>query len=233
MLKNRPSAHLTIKYAGYVKFMRPSFQSSDDVFAYFNCDEEVRAKLLTYHRLLLKWQKAINLVSPMTLDTAWARHFADSMQVENYVPANASIYADLGCGGGFPGLVIAAMRPELSVHLVESDERKGQFMRTVIREAGIRNATVHTVRIEHAIDLFTPDFVTARALASLDKLCGYIMPWAVKNPDLSCCFMKGERSLEEIETATAQYDFVSHCADSVTDSSAKIVSLHGLKPRKP
>lgn len=53
------------------------------------------------------------------------------------------------------------MRPDLNVHLVELDERSRQFMRTVIREAGLQNITVHTKRIEDAMDDFTPDFVTA------------------------------------------------------------------------
>ena len=141
---------------------------------------EQKEQLEAYHKLLFKWQKAINLISPKTLQDSWSRHFLDSAQIYKFIPESAKTYADLGCGGGFPGLVIAILKPELQTTLVESDERKGQFMRTVIREAGISNAKVVTERIEHYVEgtETTPDLVSARALASLDKLCKFVLPWA-------------------------------------------------------
>jgi len=86
---------------------------------------DIRERLEAYHALLLKWNPVINLVSKNTIADAWQRHFVDSIQIEQYVPEKAKVYADLGCGGGFPGLVVAIMRPDLDVHLIES-EGKGR-----------------------------------------------------------------------------------------------------------
>lgn len=194
----------------------------------FNVSDEVFARIETYHALLVKWQKAINLVSSKSIPESWHRHFADSAQVESYIPEGTKIYADLGCGGGFPGLVLAIMRPEIEVHLVESDERKGQFMRTVARETGTKNVTIHTKRVEEVTSDFTPDFITARALASLDKLFGFCLPWAEANKDLVLCFMKGERADEEIKEAQNSYDFTYDMTTSITDPNARIVMVRAL-----
>lgn len=198
------------------------FDVSDDVFA---CIE-------AYHALLLKWNKAINIVSPKTLGEAWHRHFIDSAQVAKFIPEGVKVYADLGCGGGFPGLVVAMMCPDLVVHLVESDERKGQFMRTVIRETGLTNVSVHTKRIEDVTGDFTPDLISARALKSLEELFDFVLPWAQANPALQMIFMKGERAEEEITAAQARFDFTAQTHPSITDSGARILVVHSLSCTK-
>ncbi len=201
--------------------------TQDNIQQIFSLSDEAFESLKLYHKLLIKWQKAINLVSNNTLSEAWHRHFADSAQLSRFIPYddNAKIYADLGCGGGFPGLVIAMMRPELEVHLVESDERKGQFMRTIIREGGVKNATVHTQRIEDMTSEFTPDLISARALASLSKLLEYCQPWIGANSSLRFYFLKGERASEELEDARKVYDFSVKTTTSVTDDRAQILLL--------
>ncbi len=205
-----------------------TFYSKDDFMDLFDVSRETFKKVERYYDLLVKWNKAINLVSPKTLGDAWHRHLIDSAQVEKYIPKKVNVYADLGCGGGFPGLIIAMMRPELDVHLIESDERKCQFMRSVSRETSLQNVTIHTKRIEQAYDDVLPDFVTARALASLDKLFGYCIPWADKKPDLGLCFMKGLRSQEEIVEARQNFIFDASSYDSITDENAKIIVIKDL-----
>ena len=186
-----------------------------------------KEKLEIYHELLIKWQKAINIVSNKTMDDAWNRHFIDSAQLAKLLPSRAKTYADLGCGGGFPGLVLAVMRPDIEMHLIESDERKCQFMRTVAREVGV-SVNIHTKRIENAHDDVLPDFVTARALSSLDNLLEYCLPWAVRNKDLELCFMKGSRADEEISQAHAKFSFDCKATQSITDAGAKILSISNL-----
>ncbi|MDH5722911.1 MAG: 16S rRNA (guanine(527)-N(7))-methyltransferase RsmG [Alphaproteobacteria bacterium] len=195
-----------------------------------NVSDLQKSQLETYYALLLKWQKAINLVSPKSLPESWERHFLDSAQITQYVPETAKIYADLGCGAGFPGLVIAILRPELQVYLIESDERKGQFMRSVIRETGITNAQVITQRIEDYVSNgdSIPDFVSARALASLDKLCGFVLPWAEKNPQMTALFMKGENAIAEIEDAKKSYGFEVELKPSITDEKAALVLMRNF-----
>ena len=202
--------------------------TQDDFRDLFDVSDAVYANIETYAALLVKWNKAINLVSPKTINECWHRHLIDSAQVEKYIPEGTKIYADLGCGGGFPGLVIALMRPDLETHLVESDERKCQFMRTVIRETGAQNVTVHTERVESVTHVFTPDLVTARALKSLPELFDFVWPWAQSNPELSLCFMKGIRADEEIADAQARYEFKLEKFRSITDAGAHIVMVRNL-----
>lgn len=205
-----------------------SLYTQDDFRSLFNVSDDAYEKIAHYHALLLKWNKAINLVSPKTIKESWHRHFIDSAQIADIIPQGSKIYADLGCGGGFPGLVVAMMRPELDVHLVESDERKGQFMRTVIRETASQNITVHTKRIENVTEDFTPDFVTARALASLSDLFDYCAPWLAVNPALGFGFMKGARADEEIEQARIRYNFDLETITSITDNQAQILLVSDL-----
>lgn len=193
--------------------------------------DEVYAKMERYHALLLKWQKAINLVSPKTIPEAWARHFLDSAQIAPLIPEKA-VVADLGCGAGFPGLVLAIMRPDVSVHLIESDARKGEFMRTVSRETFLENMKLHTKRIEEAYGDVQPTLVTARALAPLSDLLGYVLPWMKGNPALSCVFLKGRNAEGEIAAAQQMYDFHVTRAPSLSDSEGEIVVLRQIKATK-
>ncbi len=163
-----------------------------------NVSRESLDKLRVYDALLHKWQKTINLVSPNTLPQSWERHILDSIQLNDHVSRESSVLYDLGCGAGFPGLVLAILRPELEVHLIESDQRKCSFMRAVSRETNTP-VTVHNARIEEA-SLPAPDVVTARALAPLDDLLGFCEAWA--KPGMRGLFLKGARYNEEIEDST-------------------------------
>ncbi len=209
--------------------MTETLYQKEDFRCLIDVSDAVFENIITYHALLLKWNRAINIVSPKTLHQAWHRHLIDSAQVAQYVPNDTNVYADLGCGGGFPGLLIAMMRPALETHLVESDERKCQFMRSVVRETSLKNVTIHTKRIEDAYEDLTPDFVTARALASLEQLFDYCLPWVQKNPALGFGFMKGMRSSEEVDIAKARYNFTLQSHDSITDSTAQILIVEKLQ----
>ncbi|MGE0605185.1 MAG: 16S rRNA (guanine(527)-N(7))-methyltransferase RsmG, partial [Xanthobacteraceae bacterium] len=76
----------------------------------------------------LKWQQAVQLVAPSTLNTVWTRHIADSLQLLPDIE-DAKEIVDVGSGGGFPGLVLAIASPDKNFHLVESDTRKASFLR--------------------------------------------------------------------------------------------------------
>src|SRR5471030_1123812 len=92
---------------------------------------ETLERIDTFVELFLRWQRAVQLVAPADLAKLWTRHVADSLQLIELAPA-ANRWADLGSGGGFPGLVIALAfgeREKALVHLVESDRRKAAFLR--------------------------------------------------------------------------------------------------------
>ncbi|MEP5199055.1 MAG: 16S rRNA (guanine(527)-N(7))-methyltransferase RsmG, partial [Paracoccaceae bacterium] len=106
---------------------------------------ETLERLDIYAALLAHWTKSINLVSPNSLPVLWQRHFLDSAQILPFVEEGS--WLDVGSGGGFPGAVIAIMSEKATVELVESDQRKATFLRTVARETGV-GFKVHAKRIE-------------------------------------------------------------------------------------
>ncbi len=160
------------------------------------------ARLATYAALLRKWNTAINLVSGDSLVDLWRRHFLDSAQLAELIPADRPItILDMGSGAGFPGLVLAILGLEQgrqwSVHLAESDSRKATFLSAVARETAAP-VQVHNERLEDLGPL-SADVVTARALAPLDKLVDYAAPFLP--PDGQCLFLKGLAAEDELTAA--------------------------------
>lgn len=180
-------------------------------------------ELRLYEDLLRRWQATINLVAPGTLDHIWTRHFADSAQVLAVAP-EARLWADLGSGAGFPGLVTALLlkgAPGAVVHLIESDQRKAAFLRAVSRETAAP-ADVHIGRIEDILpQLPTPDAISARALAPLVTLVR--MGRAPLEKGARGVFLKGTDWADEL-TATQLPDYlVSRTIPSGSHPGARIV----------
>lgn len=194
-----------------------------------NVSHETLGRLRQYQALLEKWQRAINLVGPATIPDAWTRHFIDSTQLLPLLPAGPATLYDLGCGAGFPGLVLAMVRPDVSVTLIESDQKKCAFLATVSHETKTE-VKILTTRIEAAAEtLPPPDIISARALAALPLLLTYIKPWAEANPNLICIFPKGAQAGSEIEAAQAIASFEVKKQASQTDSAAQILVLSGIR----
>lgn len=190
-------------------------------------------KLILYRDLLNKWQNAFNLVSPNSLPEAWERHFADSAQLAAHIPPGARVIVDMGSGAGFPGMVLAMLNRDLEVHLIESDEKKTQFLRTVSRETHTP-VIIHTSRIENMIGQVRPDLVTARALAALPQLLDYCMTWARDNPDMTMLFLKGETAADEVALAKNRFKFQCKAIASLTKPVAPpTLSKAKKKPAKP
>ena len=182
---------------------------------------ETEQKLSTYLALLNKWQPKVNLVSPDTLVDARTRHFDDSAQVALLIPATVKTLHDWGSGAGFPGLVLAMLRPDLKVTLVESDQRKCAFLRTVSRETKTPVA-IRDERIEDIAPTFV-DVISARALAPLKDLLRLSLPWAEANPALILLLPKGENADSEIAEAQKKYTFSLAKYPSKTASGAVTV----------
>ena len=186
---------------------------------------ETMSRLEVYHDMLLRWQRTINLVAPSTLDTAWNRHFVDSAQLFELAPAKARSWLDLGAGGGFPGLVIAAMaieqRPDLKLTVIESDIRKCGFMREVARAMEIQ-VDILSYRIADAPKQ-RANVVTARALSSLSSLIAHAQPHVVQGACL--LFPKGESYRAELEAISPHWQIQAETFKSVTDPAATILRL--------
>lgn len=190
-------------------------------------DAAADARLRVYHALLLKWQKAVNLIAPSTVDDAWARHFEDSLQILPILPESAAVLADIGCGAGFPGLVIALARPDLKVNLIESDSRKGAFLLAVSRETGAKNVNHFNERAESALKNIRADVVTARALAALPQLLAWTeSQWGRADDPATLVFPKGEGWQDEVDDARAAgYDFDVEATPSRTQAGAAILCI--------
>ena len=173
---------------------------------------ETMARLALYRDLLVKWQAKTNLVSPTTLPDFWERHVADSLQLAALKP-QARSWTDLGSGGGFPGLVIAAtLAGEAGgiVRLVESNQKKCAFLRQAASRM-VLPVDVINCRIESAAEqIEAAEVVSARALAPLTKL----LEWSGEflSGGRVALFMKGRDFRREIEDSHGdwKFDLVEH-----------------------
>jgi 16S rRNA (guanine527-N7)-methyltransferase len=150
------------------------------------------------------------------LEDPWRRHILDSAQI---APLAGTPLVDLGSGAGFPGLVVAILRPELEIHIIESDTRKCAFLREVIRETETK-AVIHQGRIE-SVAAFPCDTVTARALAPLSELLRLGAAFVPKQ----FVFLKGEEAERELTESAKHWRFRVERIPSRSDPRGVVLRL--------
>lgn len=190
----------------------------------FGVSRETIERLEAYAALLVRWQARINLVGPDTVPALWRRHLIDSAQLWPHLPAGARRLVDLGSGAGFPGLVLAILGAP-DVHLVESDARKGAFLREAARVTATP-VTILSRRIEQ-IPSLGADVITARALAPLPRL----LEWAVPHlaPGGQCLFLKGRGAEDELTAAAKDWKIGHRRIPSLTDPDGAILQLREVR----
>jgi 16S rRNA (guanine527-N7)-methyltransferase len=193
---------------------------------------ETEARLDRYLDLLRQWQAKTNLVASSTLPHLWTRHVADSLQLLTLAPT-AKIWVDLGSGGGFPGLVLAcalAEKPGAVVHLVERNSKKTAFLREALRITSAPGI-VHADGIEDIVDSIEGpiDCVTARALAPLHQLIGYVEPLVKRGA--KALFLKGQDVEAELTEATKYWNIKPNLHSSLTGGQGWIVELDRIERR--
>lgn len=188
---------------------------------------ETLARLKAYADMLLDWNERHNLVARSTLPDLWQRHFWDSAQLAPLIPDTAKTLADLGSGAGFPGLVLAALRPELAVTLHEATTKKCAFLQAAADRMGLR-VSIANARME---DLSPRPFdvVTARACAPLPQLLEYAHRFM--SPNSVCLFLKGQNVGSELTEAAKYWNIKVSQVPSQTDPSGAIVTVRELGPR--
>ncbi|AVO39723.1 16S rRNA (guanine(527)-N(7))-methyltransferase RsmG [Pukyongiella litopenaei] len=192
-----------------------------DLLYSFDVSRETIRKLEVYVDLLRRWTPKINLVSKSSLDQVWMRHIVDSAQIF-HMGADCLHWGDLGSGGGFPGMVVAILRENQGrTTLVESDQRKAAFLRSVVRECDAR-CTVISQRIEAAEPL-NADVLSARALADLDTLLGFVQRHMGTNG--IALFPKGASWEKEVDQARRKWHFDLETRKSVTEPGAVILKV--------
>jgi 16S rRNA (guanine527-N7)-methyltransferase len=191
---------------------------------------ETTERLDRFVALFLETQSHTNLVGPATVAELWTRHIADSLQLLELAP-EAKLWLDLGSGGGFPGIVLAcalADRPGAHVHLVESIAKKATFLHSV-GEALALPMTVHHRRIEDFSPDFTAEVVTARALARLTVLLGYVAPLLEKGA--KALLPKGQDVEAELTEAAKYWNVKADLIASRTNPAGRIVVVHDISRR--
>ena len=133
------------------------------------------------------------------------RHYAESLEllrIADEVAGRSSVVVDVGSGGGYPGLVIACVRPESMVHLVEPLQKRARLLDGMVAELGLTNVRVHAIRAEEAGRgelRVAAGLVTARAVAALPELLEYTAPLGRDGGWLA--FPKGSAAEDELAAA--------------------------------
>ena len=188
---------------------------------------ETFEKLEKFGELVEKWNPKINLISKSSVGSLWDRHILDSVQLFEMANSEGS-WVDIGSGGGFPGIVIAILRAEQrsddQVTLVESDQRKCAFLRTAVREFGLKSKVISD-RIENIPGL-NADVLSARALADLSKLLEFSEMHLHANG--TALFPKGANWRIEQEDAQRMWSYSLEAITSATNSAAAILKIKDI-----
>ena len=199
----------------------------ENFLAQTNVSQETLARLKAYADMLADWNARHNLVAKSTLPDLWQRHMWDSAQLATLIPAEAKTLADLGSGAGFPGLVLAAMRPDLAVTLHEATTKKCAFLQAAAERMALPVA-IENARMED-LPKKPFDVVTARACAPLPVLLDYAHRFT--GPNSVCLFLKGQNVGSELTEAHKYWNMKASQVPSQTDPSGAIITVRELGPR--
>lgn len=200
----------------------------DTFEARFDVPRGTMALFDIYAALLIDWQSRMNLVGPSTLPHIWDRHFTDSAQLLPLSGIGRS-WLDVGAGAGFPGLVIALLDPQARLTLVESIAKKCRFLVEAVEKLGLADrVTIEHRRIE-TLPRQKFDIITARALAALNQLFNWCLPYA--GSGTHWILPKGMRVADELELAARGFMFDHRLVASLTDPDARIVIATGVQRR--
>lgn len=188
---------------------------------------DTMSKLETFRSMVMADSDHQNLIARSTMDVFWTRHVADSAQLLLHAEhAPAGDWLDLGSGAGLPGIIIAALCPERTVHLVE--ERRGRigFLTRVVAALGLENAQVHGCKVE-ALRLEPVAVITARAFAPLPKLLA--LGHRFSRRKTLWLLPKGRSAREEVDNVRGTWQGMFHVKQSITDAEAAILVVSGVR----
>ncbi len=189
-------------------------------------DAEGLARIEAFAALVLEENQRQNLIAKPTEPHIWQRHIADSAQLIENVSretfgANAGgAWLDLGSGPGFPGLVIAALHPNMPVVLVESRSRRAEFLIRCIAALDLPKCRVEAQRLER-VEPFSARAISARAFAPLPKLLTLSAPFSTSATRY--VLPKGRSAAQELEALKPAIRAMFHVKHSLTDPEAGII----------
>lgn len=178
-----------------------------------------------FHSLLADQGELRGLLGPRELPRLWERHILNSASVVPFVP-DEGLVVDVGSGAGLPGIVVAAMRPLARVMLVEPMERRVTWLNDVVTFTGLENVEVRRARAQELEGVIEADVVTARAVASLDKLFRWTAPLVREGGTVLA--MKGARADDELAAAATVMRSVGLSDGRVHDAT----TIAGVEPTR-
>ena len=206
----------------------PTIASETEARAYVErwADNDTLPQIELYAQLLVAENQNQNLISRPSEAQLWTRHLADSVQLLEHVPRGtyeggaSGPWLDLGTGPGLPGLVIAILRPQIPVVLVESRARRVEFLAHCVTELGLENCTIEGQRLER-VTPFESWVISARAFAPLEKLLRLSAPFSTKATRY--LLPKGRSAAHELQEAKPSIRKMFHVKHSLTDPEAGII----------
>jgi 16S rRNA (guanine527-N7)-methyltransferase len=187
-----------------------------------NVSREVKEVLLNYQNLLLKWNKAINLISRNSEKDIWARHILDSLQLLKYVDFLDNII-DIGSGGGFPGIVLSIGGVK-NIALVESDKKKSVFLARAAK-LSLNKIIIIDKRVDEKFTM-NCDILTSRGVSSINNILEVTTGIKIQKKML---LLKGKNYEKEITEAQKNWLFDINLHDSITSREGKIVEISNIK----
>jgi 16S rRNA (guanine527-N7)-methyltransferase len=183
-------------------------------------DELALERLDRLVTLLLEENSRQNLIAKPTIPAIWQRHIADSAQLLTHVPEMPGIWLDLGTGAGFPGLVIAALRPEWDVRLVESRRKRAEWLESARSQLGLARSSVIGSRLE-LMETIAAGVISARAFAPMPRLLELSARFST--PATLWLLPKGRSAAQELASLPESQRRLFHVEHSQTDPDAGII----------
>lgn len=190
------------------------------------CDQRSYDNLCTFDAILREEATRQNLVAASTLDQLWARHFLDSAQVVDHVDVAAPdpLLLDLGSGAGLPGIVLAIIRPEWRIHLVESRRLRIEWLERAAYALECQNVSVHGKNLTQ-VQTIEAEIITARAFAPLARLLSLSSRFST--PTTAWVLPKGRSAAQEVEELPMELQGMFHVEQSLSDPEAGVIVGRG------
>ncbi len=192
------------------------------------CDQAALTRLQTLATMLAEENTRQNLVSAGSLACVWQRHIADSAQLLGHVSRGTNallekddgLWLDLGTGAGFPGLVIAAMRPDWHIVLVELRKRRIEWLNQAVSVLSLPLCQIKGQKVEELGEL-NASAISARAFAPLAKLVPLARRFSTR--DTMWLLPKGRSAAQEVNELPQHLQAMFHVERSATDADLGIV----------
>lgn len=184
-------------------------------------DGEAMDRLERLAAALIEENRRQNLISRPSETAIWQRHIADSAQLLRFVPRETfGPWLDLGTGAGFPGLVIAVLRPAHPMVLVETRPLRAEWLIRMADELALDHCRIEAGRIE-MVEPFAARVISARAFAPLPKLLSLSAPFSTD--ETTYLLPKGRSAAQELAALPVRSRKLFHVEQSLTNPDAGII----------